>query len=371
MRATGAVRVSAALIVRNEEAFLDGCLVSIAGAVDEIVVVDTGSTDRTMEIARAHGATLIERVWRDDFAWARNEGLAAASGEWILYIDADERLSLPPGAHLLDNLGDPNVVVGRVGFRPTLNATPYREYRLFRNDPRLRFKGSMHETILPDYEALKASIGATEGESPAEITHLGYEGDQMHKHRRNLPLLRSAIAAEPRRVYYWHHLSSTLAGLGEDEEALAVAKAGMARVDRATATLTSDAVASMLAQTCAGLMHAAGEDPLPMVEQGLALYPGNRALELVKARILLDQGRTAVALPILEVLAAIDSASYADPVLAFDRRIFDVYAPDLRGVALLRLGRREAAAEAFARAAAAAPEDMSYRVKAAALRRSA
>jgi tetratricopeptide (TPR) repeat protein len=367
----GSKRVSAALIVRNEEAFLDGCLASIAKAVDEIVVVDTGSTDRTMEIARAHGVKLIERVWRDDFAWARNEGLAAASGDWILYIDADERLSLPPGAHLLDNLDDPTVFVGRVGFRPMANSTLNREYRLFRNDPRLRFKGSMHETILPDYEVLRGSEGATEAESPAEIQHLGYEGDQMHKHRRNLPLLRAAIATDPWRLYYWHHLADTLAGLGERDEALEVAREGLARVERQEPAMTGSAVASMLAQTCARLLHERGEDPHPAVELGLRLYPGNRSLQLVEARILLDEGRAVEALPILEALSGIESATHTDPILAFDRRIFDVDAPDLLGVALLRLGRREEAAEAFVRAAAAAPEEMSYRIKAAALRRSA
>ena len=86
-------RVTAALIVRDEERFLAGCLASLAGRVDEIVVADTGSVDRTREIALEHGARLIEHRWADDFAAARNVALDAASGDWILYVDADERLA--------------------------------------------------------------------------------------------------------------------------------------------------------------------------------------------------------------------------------------------------------------------------------------
>ena len=84
--------IGAAMIVRNEERFLDDCLASIAGQVDEIVLVDTGSTDLTLEIAGRYGARIIEYPWSDDFSAARNHALDHASSDWILYIDADERL---------------------------------------------------------------------------------------------------------------------------------------------------------------------------------------------------------------------------------------------------------------------------------------
>ncbi|WP_299641803.1 glycosyltransferase, partial [Devosia sp.] len=69
------MRISACLIVKNEQPFLDGCLLSLGGLVDEIVVVDTGSTDTSIGIARRHGARVIEWAWRSDFAAARNVGL--------------------------------------------------------------------------------------------------------------------------------------------------------------------------------------------------------------------------------------------------------------------------------------------------------
>ena len=85
------------MIVKNEEDCLDRCLDSVHGLVDEIIVVDTGSTDRTVEIAQAHGARVEHFVWCDDFAAARNYSLSFAEGDWILILDADE--SLNPADH--------------------------------------------------------------------------------------------------------------------------------------------------------------------------------------------------------------------------------------------------------------------------------
>ncbi len=362
-----ATRISAALIVKDEEAFLPDCLSSIAGHVDEIVVVDTGSVDKTAEIATSFGAKVLHRVWRDDFAWARNEGLDAATGSWILYIDADERLRVPHGANLRDNLDGDDVVAARVLFRPTVHATPFREYRLFRNDPRIRFRGSMHETMLPDIQALEQSIGARIVESPVEIVHLGYETGSEWKHARNLPLLRAAIVRDPDRLYYWYHLAETLDALGETDEAIAIGAQGLQRARVVSPKAGGSAIAAMIAATHARLLHYKGREALTTIAEGLRHYPRNPSLELLKARVLIDVGRPAEAVPILESLAATDSASYQDIRLAHDSRIFDVYAHDLLGVALLRLGRKAEAAKSFARAAAAAPDDPSYRIKALAL----
>ena len=90
------VLVTACLIVKNEEQMLGACLESVRDAVDEIVVYDTGSNDRTVQIAREAGATVVEGEWEDSFAVARNAALRHATGEWVLSIDADERLQTDP-----------------------------------------------------------------------------------------------------------------------------------------------------------------------------------------------------------------------------------------------------------------------------------
>ena len=85
--------ISLCMIVKNEEVFLRGCLDSVKDFVDEIVIVDTGSEDATLQIAREAGAKIIETEWNDDFSAARNLSLSEANYEWILVLDADERIA--------------------------------------------------------------------------------------------------------------------------------------------------------------------------------------------------------------------------------------------------------------------------------------
>ena len=89
-------RLSVIMIAKNEAGFIGDCLQSVKDVADQIIVVDTGSTDETVEIAKGHGAELHHMKWGDDFSAARNKALAHARGSWILFIDADEEL-MPEG----------------------------------------------------------------------------------------------------------------------------------------------------------------------------------------------------------------------------------------------------------------------------------
>ena len=83
--------ISACLIVKDEEELLPDCLSSVKDLVDEIIVVDTGSSDRTIEIAKEYGAKIYEHPWEDNFALHRNQSIEYATSEWVFIIDADER----------------------------------------------------------------------------------------------------------------------------------------------------------------------------------------------------------------------------------------------------------------------------------------
>lgn len=180
------------MIVKNEEKHLEGCLKSVAGIADEIVVVDTGSTDRTIEIAKNYGASVFHFNWINDFSAARNFSLSKSNGDWILYLDADERLMPESGNELLSIIKSP----GRVGYNcivKSLDSENGRDnqmtyIRLFKNSGEIRFTGSVHEQILPsllnnNYKILDSSI---------LIEHIGYnisiEG-KRDKALRNLELL--------------------------------------------------------------------------------------------------------------------------------------------------------------------------------------
>jgi tetratricopeptide (TPR) repeat protein len=358
--------VSATLIVRDEERFLADCLKTLAGVVDEVVVVDTGSRDGTRAIAVAAGAKTLDFPWIDDFAAARNAALEAAAGDWALYIDADERLSGPAGVRLGEALDDPAAVAATVRFRPRLGATPYLEHRLFRNHPRIRFVGAIHETVMPAIDALLAEGGRRVVAAPFAIQHLGYEGDLAPKRRRNLPLLQTMVERWPERLYYWHDLAETLNGFGRPDEAIAACRSGLAIV-RARPPAWRDPVAALLAHTLADLLRARGEDPLPVIAEGLARWPEHHALRFLQARALIDAGRHDEALAIADSLLAVDAALFCDPAVSYDERIFGVDALELKAVALLRSGRRAEAGRAFAQASALAPDELSYKARATAL----
>jgi glycosyltransferase involved in cell wall biosynthesis len=137
-------RLSLAMIVKNEAATLDHCLTSVQDLVDEIVVVDTGSHDNTKDIARRHGARVFDLPWPDSFAAARNESIRHATGQWLLWLDADEYLDEANRAKLralLSGLADDKTayVMDQRSHAANGSATLVGQVRLFRNHPAIRW----------------------------------------------------------------------------------------------------------------------------------------------------------------------------------------------------------------------------------------
>ena len=351
--------LAAILIVLDEEHFLPGCLSSLEGLVDEIVVVDTGSTDRSREIARSFGCKVIDFAWCDDFSAARNAAIDHASQGWMLYIDADERVR-PADSHAIrQELDAPDLLAATVRFRPRTGCTDYREHRLLRRDPRIRFHGAMHEGYYADARRLvDAGVGRI-GTSRLALDHLGYDGDQSHKLARNLRLLRKQILADPARVYLRWHLGSVLRDLGDPEAAEAAWVEGAALARQAG---TRSGEAALCATELGWLAFTQGRDPAPAIAEGLALHPGNWSLLWLKGKHRLDMGDADGARPILEALASVDPDALVDEV-AYDRRIFG--AVPLAELAEDAFRRRDYAgsADLFARALHLAPDRLEYAVK--------
>jgi glycosyltransferase involved in cell wall biosynthesis/Tfp pilus assembly protein PilF len=195
----GASPVSLCMIVKNEEANLSACLDCVAGLVKEIIIVDTGSTDRTKEFAGRYGATVFDFPWADSFAAARNEGLRHATGEWIFWLDADDRLDEENRrklAALLAGLKDENVgYTMRCRSRSAGVSKVAIHGRLFRRRPDICFHYRVHEQILP---AIQRS-GGTLCHTAIVIDHVGYEDPAMvqAKSERNLRLLQLDLADNP------------------------------------------------------------------------------------------------------------------------------------------------------------------------------
>jgi tetratricopeptide (TPR) repeat protein len=348
------------MIVRDEEHHLDACLSSLRGVVDEIVIVDTGSVDKSVEIAHAHGAVVHRRPWSGDFSSARNFALENARGRWILYIDADEQLQPVARDSIAALLSDADEAGFRVLLQPDPNWTAYREYRLWRNDERIRFEGVIHEKVRPAIIRVAAEDGCRIGNCDLRLVHRGYVGDQERKHRRNLPLLREELAHRPEATFNWRHLGVALAALGETAEA---ERALERAVELARLASRDDVHGSLAFAELTRLRHRMGRDVQSLLEEGLERWPENWLLVWMRARLEIEAGRHVQALFQLDRLLAVDLDALAEQGVAYDRRLFDVFALASRGHCLLELGRPAEAAAAYLEAERRAPENPEHRIK--------
>lgn len=351
--------ITAALIVRDESPVLGDCLASVSEVVDEIVVVDTGSVDDSPGIAERHGARVLHHPWHDDFAEARNVALDAARGEWILYVDADERLAPTDRETVEHLLKDASEVAFRVLLRPQLRSTPYLEYRLWRHDPRIRFTGQIHEKITPAIAAVAEADARPISDCDLLLTHVGYEGDQTHKHLRNLPLLRAELPRDPNNLFNRHHLARVLRGLDQQDEAEQVLRDAVELARRRP----DDALGVLVFTDLVRLRRDRGEDVAELLDEARNRYPTNKLLWWVEAAYDLSHERYREALELLDRLIAVDLTTLPAEGTSYDERIFGEFAHDARGVCLFHLGRYSEAAEEYAKALRSEPTNLSYRAK--------
>ncbi|HEY5234454.1 MAG TPA: glycosyltransferase [Verrucomicrobiae bacterium] len=194
--------LSVCLIVKNEEKFLAQCLKSIRAVARQIIVVDTGSTDRTVEIAKEFGAEIYSFTWCDDFSAARNAALEHATGDWILMLDADEELSEAEHEKLRADMKKTGVIAHRLPLVNRGNEAEGPSFvpRLFRNAPGVYYFGRIHEQVFPSLLSLGKPWGLHVGFGTAQLLHHGYTKEMVrdrNKIARNLNLLRQAVEENP------------------------------------------------------------------------------------------------------------------------------------------------------------------------------
>ena len=349
-------RLSAVLIARDEEAVLGRCLASLRGAVDEIVVLDTGSSDHTIALAWRCGASVYRGEWTDSFAEARNAALACARGEWILWIDADEELVCPPerlralldAGHGAYDVEIENLVDDRAEGDRFVHST----LRLFRRGEGTRWEGRIHEQVV-DLDGPRVRI-----EGPF-LRHYGYQPGIMaakDKASRTIRLLERSLEECPEEPFASFNLANALLVSGRHEEAYPYAVCATEAMPPGAAY---GALAWHVRIQCA---------PEPMADAALADAAGwgGPFVEFERAQAHLRQGEPEAAL-----LAAGNAMVFPWPEgSAGDRGIAGHKARLIRAQALLDLGRD---AEALAEVDLALPADPGYgptrRVRAEARRR--
>lgn len=221
--------LSVCIIVKNEVDNLPRCLRSVANIADQIIVVDTGSTDGTAELAERLGAQVYHYVWTESFSAARNASIEHAEGKWILCLDADEALADNKDT-LRDLLSDPELqgfegfflpMVNFVGERAHRRAVTNPSFRLFRNRPAYRFQRALHEQMTGSI--LETHPDAKLGTLTVSIEHIGYLNSFMvrqDKMQRNFTLAKKELKQHPFDGFAWFNLAQEYLRLNQSARAL-------------------------------------------------------------------------------------------------------------------------------------------------------
>lgn len=223
------IRLSLCMIVRDNEKTIGPCLASIQPWVDEMVIVDTGSRDKTREICRYYGARIIEFPWIDDFSAARNVSLDHARGQWIFWMDSDDTIPAEQGRQLRELVDGPHSekVLGYVmqvrcpgkSENGHSDVTIVDHIKLFLKHPKLRFEHRIHEQILPAIRRLAGAVRFTD----IHVVHSGSDHTSTGralKLERDYKLLMLDLKDHPDHPFVLFNLGMTHADAGEHKEAI-------------------------------------------------------------------------------------------------------------------------------------------------------
>ena len=228
------VKITACYIVKNEEKNLPISIASVQRAVDEIVVVDTGSTDQTKAVAQKFGAQLYDYKWQDDFAAARNFALEQLSSDWVIFLDADEYFREDTAGNLRRLIEmqafDTNLLLVLRQDVDAEGKTMMSLYvpRIFRIRDDLRYVGAIHEELRQQGEVVKGIVCVAAQD--AVLMHMGYAGAMGPlKAQRNLTMLLREMEKSTEPEHFYGYLAEAYDGIEDRENAMKYAYLDIAR----------------------------------------------------------------------------------------------------------------------------------------------
>lgn len=329
-------------IVKNEERFIGKCLASVQGAVDEIVIVDTGSTDKTGEIAEKFGAKVYHHPWQDSFSEARNYGLQFVTSQWVLVLDADEELEradigllrkVVQASHVT------NFFVPVINYLPEGNISRLYSRRLFRKG-RGHYEGIVHNQLV---------VSGPSGQAEIRVYHHGYNlsaEEMAAKHARSERLLLKQIREEPTNPFPRFNLGRIYRNQGRYAQAAEVDKEGLELCPPGSKHSTYFMLLFDLAYSL--MMMGRLAEAEAYCTQGLADDPKNIDLRFTLAAIYARQKRFEEAIKEYQRFLAILARSKKEPQFNFTTVIVDSWAFEDRalyhiGQCYLAMGKSEEA----------------------------
>ncbi|OGJ86835.1 MAG: hypothetical protein A2268_14280 [Candidatus Raymondbacteria bacterium RifOxyA12_full_50_37] len=214
--------ISLCIIVKDEAVFLDRCLASYAGLADETIVVDTGSADGSDTVAARHGARVFHEPWEGDFSKARNQSLARATGDWIVWTDADDIVT-PENREKIVQFRDAHALNVCFSFliknsQDGVLGSVFNQVRMFPRHNAIRFRNRVHEQVLPSIQELGFSTVYTD----IMVVHTGYSSPEVveKKQVRNLAILEDEMRKHPDHPVILFSYAGTLVDLKRHKEAV-------------------------------------------------------------------------------------------------------------------------------------------------------
>ena len=318
------LRLSFCMIARDEAANVTRCLDSVAPIADEMIVLDTGSTDETVALAESRGAAVFPFTWRDDFAAAYNAVLHRATGDWILCLDADEWLLPECRGMVRELIQRPDAMAYWIQRQEveyegqTEGFIEMRQLRLCRNEPTIHGLGIDHPRFGEQIEAFARQAGKKILDSPIRVRHTGYLPQKMSaKLERASRLLQLELAERPGQIYYEVELGRTWQEMG-DPRGPALLDDVLTRIlTQARAPKPPTVLALPVLERCLRM-----DDPAsPRVRQALRLavrwFPNSPPLLDAAAGVYYRRGQFAKAIPLLTHLVHMAETGEYDRVLAF------------------------------------------------------
>lgn len=335
------------MIVKNEEKNLGNILSDLSGIADELVIVDTGSTDRTVEIAESFGAKLGHFTWCDDFSAARNASIELATADYLFWLDADDRIYEDARLKLrsLKNVLNPakdrfyHLEIHNIAIDRTEDSVA-KQLRIFPNIEKARFEGKVHEQI----QSTLIRLGLSGEYAPITIHHMGYpdEENTLNKGRRNLAIQLKELENGKDTAYLHLTIGMSYYCLREYEKCLEYVRQARQRSISSEETRDLHKYSFNLALECF-LNLGRLDDAIQEARDGVSSFPKSGVLHYNLGVLLLKAERYDEAVAVLQAASRMGIEFDSSPTLP---NILTSL-PQYLGMALEKIGRKDEAIPAY------------------------